>query len=58
MNAQGGLVAPDVDDLVANDWLDVLFTMFRYVFFASIILFYSNFWRFLLVASFFFLLYM
>ena len=58
MNAQGGFVAADNDDLVANDWLDVLFTMFRYVFFLSIIYFYSNFWRFLLVAGFFFIMYM
>ncbi|CAK8695588.1 homocysteine-responsive endoplasmic reticulum-resident ubiquitin-like domain member 2 protein isoform X2 [Clavelina lepadiformis] len=52
MNAQGGAFGAALDDEdMQQDWLDLLFVFVRYLFFFSILYFYSDWWRFLFVAS-------
>lgn len=59
MNAQGGMMAEDDDDdFGQRDWLDYVHTFARFVVLISIVYFYSNFTRFLVVFAFFFLIYL
>ncbi|KAG9273156.1 homocysteine-responsive endoplasmic reticulum-resident ubiquitin-like domain member 1 protein [Astyanax mexicanus] len=57
MNAQGGPVMEDEDD-VERDWLDWVYTASRFAVFLSIVYFYSNLSRFILVMSSLFLMYL
>ncbi|XP_069112852.1 homocysteine-responsive endoplasmic reticulum-resident ubiquitin-like domain member 2 protein [Argopecten irradians] len=60
MNAQGGMMAADDDDddFGQRDWLDYVHTFARFAVLISIVYFYSNFTRFLVVFAFFFLIYL
>ncbi|XP_033753989.1 homocysteine-responsive endoplasmic reticulum-resident ubiquitin-like domain member 2 protein isoform X2 [Pecten maximus] len=60
MNAQGGMMAADDDDddFGQRDWLDYVHTFARFAVLISIVYFYSNFTRFLIVFAFFFLIYL
>ncbi|XP_060063789.1 homocysteine-responsive endoplasmic reticulum-resident ubiquitin-like domain member 2 protein [Ylistrum balloti] len=60
MNAQGGMMAADDDDedFGQRDWLDYVHTLARFAVLISIVYFYSNFTRFLIVFAFFFLIYL
>lgn len=57
MNAQGGPVMEDEDD-VDRDWLDWVYTASRFAVFLSIVYFYSNLSRFILVMSSLLLMYL
>ncbi|XP_072550956.1 homocysteine-responsive endoplasmic reticulum-resident ubiquitin-like domain member 1 protein [Salminus brasiliensis] len=57
MNAQGGPVMEDEDDM-ERDWLDWVYTVCRFAVFLSIVYFYSNLSRFILVMSSLLLMYL
>lgn len=57
MNAQGGPVMEDEED-VERDWLDWVYTASRFAVFLSIVYFYSNLSRFILVMSSLLLMYL
>ncbi|KAI5623953.1 homocysteine-responsive endoplasmic reticulum-resident ubiquitin-like domain member 1 protein isoform X1, partial [Silurus asotus] len=57
MNAQGGPVMEDEED-VERDWLDWVYTASRFAVFLSIVYFYSNLSRFILVMSSLILMYL
>lgn len=57
MNAQGGPVMEDEED-VERDWLDWVYTASRFAVFLSIVYFYSNLSRFVLVMSSLLLMYL
>ena len=59
MNAQGGAVFDDDDEENPNrDWLDWLYTLSRFGVLLAIVYFYSTFSRFLLVFTFFTMVYL
>lgn len=58
MNAQGGPVMDDDEDVANNDWLDWVYTFCRFSVLLSIIYFYSTLGRFVMVFSFFVLMYL
>lgn len=57
MNAQGGPVMEDEEDM-ERDWLDWVYTASRFAVFLSIVYFYSNLSRFILVMSSLILMYL
>ncbi|XP_026885417.2 homocysteine-responsive endoplasmic reticulum-resident ubiquitin-like domain member 1 protein [Electrophorus electricus] len=57
MNAQGGPVMEDEEDM-ERDWLDWVYTASRFAVFLSIVYFYSNLSRFILVMSSLILIYL
>lgn len=57
MNAQGGPVMEDEED-VERDWLDWVYTASRFAVFLSIVYFYSNLSRFILVMTSLLLMYL
>lgn len=57
MNAQGGPVMEDEEDM-ERDWLDWIYTASRFAVFLSIVYFYSNLSRFILVMSSLLLMYL
>ncbi|XP_066541877.1 homocysteine-responsive endoplasmic reticulum-resident ubiquitin-like domain member 1 protein [Hoplias malabaricus] len=57
MNAQGGPVMEDEEDM-ERDWLDWVYTASRFAVFLSIVYFYSNLSRFILVMSSLLLMYL
>lgn len=58
MNAQGGPVMDDDEDVANNDWLDWVYTFCRFSVLLSIIYFYSTLGRFVMVFGFFVLMYL
>lgn len=58
MNAQGGMVEDDDDEFGQRDWLDYLYTFSRFMILVTIVYFYSNFTRFLMVFAFFVVVYL
>lgn len=58
MNAQGGMVEDDDDEFGHRDWLDYLYTFSRFMILVTIVYFYSNFTRFLMVFAFFVVVYL
>jgi len=59
MNAQGGMVDADDEDIAANrDWLDWVYMMTRFAVLLAIVYFYSTLGRFLFIFSLFLFFYL